>query len=285
LIAPGGRIQDVFAQDVPPQGAPTPDKAVYTLFKPVPAEMMRELSADRPDKTDCPFTVDAGHYQVEMDLANLTYDAPNSERADIRSENSQIGPMNLKAGILNNMDIQLVLLPFLWIRTKDESLGTVQQKFGFGDITPRVKVNLIGNDHGFFALALIPFVKLPTNQYNLGNHAVEGGLGIPFAFDIPNWDVGFQTTVNFAQNENGKGYHTEFSNSVSVGHAIIGEVFYHGEFFSNVSTQANSHWIGTVDTWFTYQALRNLCLDAGIYIGVTEAADDWHPWVGLTWRD
>jgi hypothetical protein len=33
---------------------------------------MRELSADRPDKTDCPFTVDAGHFQVEMDFANLT---------------------------------------------------------------------------------------------------------------------------------------------------------------------------------------------------------------------
>jgi hypothetical protein len=28
-----------------------------------------------------------------------------------------------------------------------------------------------------------------------------------------------------------------------------------------------------------------LCLDAGVYIGVTQAADDWHPWVGVTWRD
>ena len=132
---------------------------------------------------------------MEMDFANLTYDAPGSSRGSAKSESYQVAPMNLKVGVLNNMDVQLVLMPYQSERTTDTSVGTVEQKSGFGDITPRVKVNLIGNDGGFFALALIPFVKLPTSQDHLGNNSVEGGLGIPYAFDVPNWDVGFQTTV------------------------------------------------------------------------------------------
>jgi len=36
------------------------DKSVFNLFNPVPEDLMRELAADRPDKTDCPFSVVAG---------------------------------------------------------------------------------------------------------------------------------------------------------------------------------------------------------------------------------
>src|SRR5262249_34429913 len=140
------------------------------------------------------------------------------------------------------------------------------------------------NDGGFFALALIPFVKIPTAQLNLGNGAFEGGVGIPYAFHVPNWGVGFQTTVSVNKHDTGNGYHAEIANSVSIGHAIIGALEYHVEFFSRVSTQQNSDWVGTFDTWLTYKLNKNLVLDAGVYIGVTQAADDWHPWVGMTKR-
>jgi hypothetical protein len=261
-----------------------PDKSGYNLFNPTPDEYMREMSPDRPDKTDSPFTVDAGHFQLEMDFANLTYDAPTAAHDNLKTEDYQIAPMNFKVGVLNNTDFQLVLMPYQWERTENRSAGTVEQKSGFGDITPRVKVNLIGNDGGLFALALIPFVKLPTSQDHLGNNSVEGGLGIPFAFDVPNWDVSFQTTFNYDRDDVGSSYHAEFDNSISIGHAVIGSLEYHVEFFSSVSTERNSDWVGTFDTWFTYQADKNLIFDAGVYIGVTAAADDWHPWMGMTWR-
>ncbi len=245
---------------------------------------MREMSADRPDKTDCPFTVDAGHFQLEMDFANFTYDTPSSQHGNVKTENYQVAPMNVKVGLLNDVDFQLVLMPYQWERTTDKITGAVEQKSGFGDITPRVKVNLMGNDGGFFALALIPYVKLPTSQDHLGNNSVEGGVGIPYAFDVPNWDVGFQTGVSFDRNQVGNAYHAEFDNSVSIGHAVVGKLSASVEFFSSVSTERGSGWIGTVDTWLTYQLNKNLRLDGGVYIGVTPAADNWHPWVGMSWR-
>jgi hypothetical protein len=261
-----------------------PDKSGYTLFNPTPDKYMREISPDRPDKTDSPYTVDAGHFQLEMDFANFTYDSPNLQHGNTQSEEYQIAPMNVKVGIFNNTDFQLVLAPWQWERTEANSPGTVDHQSGFGDTTLRVKENLTGNDGGFFALGLIPFVTLPTSQDHLGNGSVEGGLGIPYAFDVPNWDVGFQTTFNYDRNNVGNGYHTEIDNSVSIGHAVIGPLEYHVEFYSSVSTEQNSEWVGTVDTWFTYQINENLIFDSGVYIGLTPAADNWHPWVGMTWR-
>jgi hypothetical protein len=42
------------------------DKSGYTLFRPTPEALLRELTSDRPDKTESPITVDAGHFQLEM---------------------------------------------------------------------------------------------------------------------------------------------------------------------------------------------------------------------------
>ncbi len=246
--------------------------------------MMRELSADRPDKTDCPFTVDAGHFQVGMDIANLTYDRANSSRGNTRFAAYEVAPMNLKVGLLNSLDFQLVYTPFRWERTEDRDTRTIEHKSGFEGITPRFKLNLVGNDGGFFVLALIPFVKLPLTQQHIGNGSIEGGLGIPYAFDIPGWDVGFQSTFHLKRDETGRGYHTEFDNSVSVGHGVIGKLSAAVEFFSRVSGERGAEWVGTFDAWLTYQINKNLRLDGGAYIGVTPAADDWHPFIGMTWR-
>lgn len=261
-----------------------PDKSGYNLFNPTPDKYLREISPDRPDKTDSPFTVDAGHFQLELDDANFTYDAPTATHGSLKTEDYQLAPMNVKVGVLNNVDFQLVLSPYQWQRIEDKTTGTVEKDSGFGDITPRIKMNLMGNDSGFFALGIIPFVKFPTAQDNLGNGAYEGGVGIPYAFNVPNWDVGLQTTVSCVRDDLGGGYHAEIDDSISIGHAVFGKLEYHVEFFSSVSTEQNSDWIGTFDTWFTYQVNENLIFDSGVYIGVTAAADDWHPWVGMTWR-
>lgn len=242
----------------------------------------RELSADRPDRTDCPFTVEPGHYQIEMDIVNFTFDAPGA--GDTRTRVFQIMPLNVKFGLLRNVDLQLVVMPWTRVRTTGAGPGPDAIMEGFGDIIPRIKVNLAGNDIGFFALALLPFVKLPTGSGPPGNSSIESGVGVPFSFDVPDWDVGFQTTYLIARNGGDDGYHSEITNSVSVGHGVVGPLSIAAEFFASVSTETGSLWEGTTDCWLTYQVNSNLRLDAGVYIGVTEVTDDLHPWLGFTWR-
>ena len=131
----------------------------------------------------------------------------------------------------------------------------------------------------------MPFIKSPTSQDNLGNDAVEGGLILPFAFDLPKgWSVGMMTELDLMQDSSGHDYHPEFVNSVTLGHALFGKLNGYAEFFSSVSTEADSSWIGMVDFGLTYGLTDNFQLDAGVNIGVTSAADDVVPFVGLSHR-
>lgn len=281
LLLPGSRCL-IAAEN--PSFNPPGDKTQYNLFHPTPPELMRELSADRPDKTESPFTVDAGHFQFETDLANYTYDRQRSEHEDVRVDAYQFANSNFKVGLFNDLDLQLVIEAGNFQRIDDRTAGVVTEKSGFGDVIPRIKYNLWGNDGGRTAMALLPFVKIPSNQDHLANNAVEGGIRIPLAIEVPGWDLSLMTEFDYNHNETIAGYHVEFINSISLGHQLFGKLSASVEFFSGVSTERNSDWVGTLDTWLTYNLNPNVRLDCGVYIGVTRAADDLHPFIGLTWR-
>ena len=269
------------ASGIEAREAPLPDKTGFNLFHPAPIAAMRELTPDRPDKTESPYTVDAGHFQVEMDFANFTYD--RTDGVTTRAWN--IAPINLKVGLLNNADLQLIFDSYLHVRTEDRPAGTTTTQSGVGDLTARLKINLWGNDGGQTAFGLLPFVKFPTSTDQLGNHAVEGGIIFPLAVKLPaGFDLGLETAVSFLQNASDTRYHEEFINSITVGHTIIGDLGGYVEFFSSISTERHSTWVGTVDVGLGYALTRNVQLDCGCNFGITRAADDLNPFAGITVR-
>ena len=263
---------------------PAPDKSQYHLFNPTPPQWLREMSTDRPDKTESAYTVDAGHFQIEMDLVNYSYDKHNPARDGTIVRTWGIAPINLKVGLLNNLDVQFVLQPHTYVHTSDPAAGVSKQR-GFGDLMMRVKWNLWGNDGGSTAFALMPYLKLPTNQDQLGNRSVEFGLIAPLAVELPaGWGMGLMTQLDVVRDTTSSGYHPEFVNTVTFGHDIVGDLGGYVEFFSSVSTERGSSWVGSVDLGLTYALTKNIQLDAGINLGVTRAADDFNPFVGVSWR-
>lgn len=264
-----------------PPGGTLPDKSSYNLFNPVPADLLRELSPDRPDKTESPYTVDAGHFQLEMDFANFTYN--QTDRTTVRAWN--LAPFNLKVGLLNNIDLQLLFDNYLHARTEDRPTGTTTTQSGVGDLTARLKINLWGNDGGPTAFGLLPYIKFPTSTDGLGSHAVEGGVIFPLAVKLPrDFDLGLETGVSCLRNENDGNYHGDFINSVTIGHDLVGRLGGYLEFFSEISTERHAGWVGTVDVGLTFSLTENMQLDGGCNFGVTSAADDYNPFTGLTWR-
>src|SRR4051812_28444772 len=192
----------------PPEKPALPDKSEFNLFHPTPGSLLREFTTDRPDQTESPYTVDAGHFQLEMDILNYGYDRYTPLRDNTRFEHVSIGTLNLKVGLLNNVDLQLGIDSYTSIRAHDRATGAVETHRGFGDIVPRVKVNLWGNDGGPTAGGLIPFVKLPTNQGALGSKAVEGGVILPFAMTLPlDFGLGMMTEFDAARDVLAGGYH------------------------------------------------------------------------------
>jgi hypothetical protein len=269
-----------FGADAQETNSAAPDKSGYSLFNPVPDNLMRDLSPDRPDETESPFTVDAGHYQLEMDFANFTYNKSDGTT----TKTWDVGDFNFKAGLLNNVDVQLVYDNYLNVQTKDSS-GKSTTQSGFGDLTTRLKVNLWGDDGGKTAFALLPYVTFPTSTDGVANNAVEGGMIFPLAVSLPHdFDLSLETAASYMKNDDGGGYHEEFIASASLDHQIIGKLSGFVEFFSNFTTESHAGWVGTVDIGLEYLVTKNIQLDCDCYFGVTHAAPDFNPFAGITVR-
>jgi hypothetical protein len=257
-----------------------PDKSQYNLFHPVPENLMRDLSPDRPDATESPYTVDAGHYQLEMDFANFTYDQNNGTT----TKAWDLGDFNFKIGLLNNVDLQLGYENYLNVHTED-SLGHSTTQSGFGDIITRMKINLWGNDSGKTAFALLPFIKFPTSTDHLGNHAVEGGMIFPFAVSLPyDFDLSMETSAGVFKNSDDDNFHEETILSASVGHHLFAKFSGFWEVAGNFSTEPHSGSVVTLDTGLEYEVSKNIIIDLNCYFGVTAAAPDYNPFMGITWR-
>jgi len=271
----------LFFQTAHARAGEPADKSGYNLFRPAPDALLREMATDRPDKTESAYTVDAGHWQFEMDLLSYTYDRSDTETLKAWA----IAPINLKVGVLNNVDLHLVAESYNIQWTKDRSTNSSTRLSGFGDLLLRCKTNLWGNDGGPTALGVMPFVKLPTNQNGLGNRAVEGGIIFPFAMELPDdWGFGAQAEADYIQDSGSSDYHGEFLNTVTVSHDIVGKLGGYVELFSNVSTESGAKWIATFDFGFTYAITHDIQLDAALNVGLTDAADDLNPVIGLSMR-
>jgi hypothetical protein len=258
-----------------------PDKREYNLLRPTPDALLRDFATDRPDKTESPFTVDAGHFQLEFDLLTYTYDRAEHETGKALS----IAPVNFKVGLFNNVDLQIVAQTYNIQWTHDRDANSRMRTSGFGDLIVRCKTNVWGNDGGGTAFGVMPFVKVPTNQNDLGNGAVEGGVIFPLAITLPGeWDLGTMLEIDCAQNSGSSDYHEEFIESVTISHGIAGKLGGYAEIFSSVSTERGAKWIATFDLGVTYAITRDIQFDAGVNIGLTDAADDLNPFIGLSMR-
>lgn len=239
----------------------------------------RELTTDRPDKTEAPQTVPAGHVQVELDLATFTRD-----RADgVRTDTVSVLPFNLKYGVGDDTDLQLIVAPYLHQIARDQLAGTRERTAGFGDVTLRVKHNLWGNDGGKTAFGLIPFVTLPTSRHDLGVGKVEAGLIAPVTLALSDAiQLGAMTEVDLADAD-GR-YAARFVNSASLGFSPSDKLRLYTELYTERETVHHSGWVATGDAGATYQLTDTLQLDGGVNLGLTHAADNVEVFVGVSRR-
>jgi hypothetical protein len=232
---------------------------------------MRELSADRPDATESPYTVDAGHVQIEATLFGYAKDGG--------VENYSLGETNFKLGLTNRTDLQLVV-PFY-----ERQRGGDNDDEGIGDLIVRWKWNLWGNDSGDTALALMPFVKAPTASHDLGNDKVEGGLIIPLGISLgERAGLGLMTEFDIVHDDARDGYGMDFVNTVVCGFDITERWGGFVEFVSVSTTRADASWEGYANAGLTLAVRDELVLDAGVSVGVNDAAQDFAPFVGFTYR-
>jgi len=271
----------VFGAD---DNGPIPDKSEYNLFTPVPDDLMRSFATDRPTKSDSPYTVDAGHFQYEADLANWTYDNYNS--AKTTSSNLLLGDPTLKMGLTRNTDLEFALAPLNIDATHNRITKNNTNGTGFGDIYSRIKVNLLGDDGGDYALAIVPYVKAPTASHEIGNGHWEGGGYMPFIATLPeDWTLDITSEVDILENAALNGNHANFQNLINFNHPMFSpDLTGYVEFWSDVNNDKNTPTQYTLDFATSWLVKDNLQLDVGINIGLNKAASDVQPYLGISQR-
>ena len=240
------------------------------LFNPTPREAMRELSTDRPDKTESPYSLDAGHFSFETDLATW--------RRDNGADTIGLNVINLKMGLTSWSDLQLVVGSY-----QLERGATGGTTGGFGDLTPRLKVNFFGNDGGKVALGTILYATFPTSGPMAdATKPTLAGISFPLAVELPgDWALGGMVSYEKGF-EDGAG--DSLLSMVTVGHDIVEDVGFFAEFYNSAALTGGAPWLATLDFGITWGVTPDVQFDAGAFIGLTDAADDINPFVGLTMR-
>ena len=147
------------------------------------------------------------------------------------------------------------------------------------------RVNLFGNEGGAAAIALIPYVKLPTAARTLGNNQVEGGLIVPVSLTLP---AGFALTVmpeiDVLRNNNDSGKHVNFTGVVNLGYTVSKQWTVFAELYSAVGTDAHTPPVYMADAPVAYLLTDTIQLDAGVNVGLNRNAPNLQLYTGILQR-
>jgi hypothetical protein len=264
------------------------DKSRYWLFDPTPDRLLRDMSTDRPDLTESPFTADAGRIQVETNVFGYARSRP--ELDGTVTDTYEVAITNVRIGVTSNAEVGLVWQPYGLVHTHPPAPLASFTQSGIGGLAVRGKVNLWGNDTfekpGATALALLPFVTLPTDRHNgISPEFVAGGLIVPLATKLTDKvGLGVNGGVAWLREDVATVYHAEYLASASLAYEWSEKLGTYYEVAARLNTEDPRGDVVVLATGFTYKLRKDLQLDAGVNVGVTRAADRVNPFVGVSKR-
>ena len=222
----------------------------------------------RAQVTEVPHTVQPGHFLVEMDALGLTLDrdGPNKYTA------LGVATTLVTTGLTPTLDVQLGAE--LFIDQKIESGSFTDRRSGIGDVYARVKWKFF--DEAGTAVALLPYIKVPTNTGGVGNDAVEGGLIVPWSTHLPTGlEVAAMAEVDFKRNPADNGYDTFLYASAFAKQQLVGGFALYGEATMGKSS-GGEPFASTLGVGATFSVTSHIWWDYAIYKGISDGAADWN---------
>jgi hypothetical protein len=243
------------------------------------------MTTDRPDTTETPFSIDAGRVQVETTI--LGFSRSGRDGTGAVADTYELAVTNVRIGLTHNLEAGFVWQPYGEVRTHGGAGGDARQS-GIGGLELRAKINLWGNDTfakpGSTALALLPFVVLPTDRDNgIGPDFAEAGVIVPYAIKLTDkLGLGINAGVSWLKSDAQAGHHAEYLASASLGVEWSESIGTYYEVAGRFGGDGGDEVV--LGTGITYRLSKNMQLDAGVNVGVTPAADRFNPFVGVSVR-
>jgi Putative MetA-pathway of phenol degradation len=248
----------------------------------VQAEALRDFCPDRPGLGTPPCTIDAGHFDVELGLADRTLD----RSAGSRTETIEAGQLLVRIGLTDSLEGQVGWTAFGHVRARDRATGAVESASGIGDISIALRQNLVNPDGSSFSVALMPFATFPTGNAVLGAGDWTAGLLIPASYDLGGGvQVGLTAQAEAAADQDRSGRHLAYGGVAGLSLPLSDAL---GATFEIAATRdedpsgnATEWLLGLSTGWMAGEALQ---LDAGANFGLNAAAADVQVYLGMSRR-
>jgi hypothetical protein len=254
--------------------------AWFSLTAPTWADDLRPLCPDRPGKNTSPCSLDAGHYQLELN----GYDQTFQRRGGTVNDTLLLLNPTLKYGLTDTLDIEASFAPIQsqHIKTAASDITTD----GHGDVYLRAKWMFTGDGEAGFTAVAEPFVKLATATRGLGNGALEGGVMLPFGYDWGNgWQLSTTPEVDGLLDASGHGRHAQLIDAIELNRDLPGGFTLGAEVWTSQNFDpagAVSQYSADFDlAWLTG---ANTQLDGGVNIGLNRATPDLEIYFGISRR-
>ena len=245
------------------------------------ADSLRDLCPDRPGKGTSACTVDAGHWQLEVDAIDVTRDRSGGATTD----SWVVADPNLKYGVTDTLDLEAGIAPYEAVHSRDHATGATTTDSGIGDFYLRAKDMVLS---GQVSVALEPYVKLPTAKRSLGNGKAEAGVVVPLAQALPDgWSLGVTAEADALENAAGHGRHGAGSLTLGLSRGVGGGVNLGAELWGGWNFDPSGHgrqrsfdvsaaWIPVKDA--------NLQLDGGVNLGLNRQTPQAQVYAGVSRR-
>jgi Putative MetA-pathway of phenol degradation len=247
------------------------------------------MDTDRPNVTNTPHTIDAGHLQIETGIIDYAYFRDHSPGDNVREDNFDVGQFNFRLGILNNLEINAVIDAFDSVQFHDYAAGNSFYAGSFGDTAIGGKLNLWGDESGDdtweTAMAIQPQFKLPTARNDVGNGYFEFEVAAPFLMNLPaGFHLGLQPGVSHERSLQNTGYVTGFPMSISLDRVVIANLDIYLEYACDPTTEHHAQTGQTIDVGGTYPLNDNVVLDTGVNFGLNSASQNVEVLAGISVR-
>lgn len=234
-------------------------------------------TAARAQITESPATVAPGRFLLRMDSLALTVNHDTGTKYVANGVASTF----LTTGLTADLDIQVGAEVF--IDQRFDSGGLNDRRSGIGDLYFRTKWRFYEDKATGTAVALLPYVKLPTSTGGVGPKSMEGGLIVPWKADLVGGvSMTAMAELDFLRNANDNGYDSFWYASLALHRPVTKALGFYGELTLGKSS-GGAPGEGKMGGGVTLAVTDNVTWDYAIYRGFSSGTSDWSHVLRLNW--
>ena len=230
--------------------------------------------------TEVPQAIEPGKFFLRMDAVTVGINRDKLEPAKYTALG--LASSILSIGMTRDVDLQIGAQFF--VRETYQYKGARSSRSGWGDTSVRTKWTFWRDDAAGEAVAIIPYIKVPSKAEGIGNNHVEGGFIVPWAKALgPGSAAGAMFQWDLRRNDGNTGYDSRWFTSGFVRQHIVGGLGAYAEATLAVSSASSSSFAGTLGGGMTFDFSKLFQLDYGLSRGLGGRATDWIGVVRLRW--